>query len=373
MNKYTEILKIFIEQNPILVKEMKETNHEYSEGKLNPYHYESTVWTHTMMVISHMVRDNVDIDLFVAGLLHDIGKPKAVMIVEEKEKKVFYNHANISANMSLNIMKEIDQEFNNRFGKHLNLDIITIWQIINTHDIYVNHPKIDGKLNLKLLFKKFCPLGFNTLDMSLKLAKYDCYGRFCDDFESMILIDQLYNIWNAESLKLFNDIESEYIKKYNEKKDGPHCLFLVGLPLSGKSTSLLYNRNDVVISFDDEIMRLSNGRTYNEIWNEPNIKEQAEKNMNHRLMNAIKEKKNIVIDKTNLSAKSRRFVINQLTSDYLIKANVFLTSFEDITERNVFRNAEMGKFIPIGVIESMIKNFACPMGDEMDEIYFYYN
>ena len=45
-----EIVTKFQLDYPELVKLMKESNHHFSEGNLNPYHLEGDIWCHTMMV-----------------------------------------------------------------------------------------------------------------------------------------------------------------------------------------------------------------------------------------------------------------------------------------------------------------------------------
>ena len=71
----------------------------------NDYHLESDTWSHTMMVFSHSLNDNVKIELQVAALLHDIGKPLSKSI---EDNRTFYRgHEGISTYLALKYKKDI--------------------------------------------------------------------------------------------------------------------------------------------------------------------------------------------------------------------------------------------------------------------------
>ena len=57
LNKHT-LVKWFQLNYPKFVKDMIESSHHYSETKLNPYHLEGSVFTHTMLVINQLEDGN---------------------------------------------------------------------------------------------------------------------------------------------------------------------------------------------------------------------------------------------------------------------------------------------------------------------------
>lgn len=67
-----------------LVKSMKNCSHHYDEDNLNAYHLEGDIFTHTMMVYKTAELLSNDNDLVKwSTLLHDIGKPRSMEIVEK--------------------------------------------------------------------------------------------------------------------------------------------------------------------------------------------------------------------------------------------------------------------------------------------------
>lgn len=145
-------------------------------------------------------------------------------------------------------------------------------------------------------------------------------------------------------------------------------ILLVGLPGSGKSTwvksYLLTNPDYVVVSSDDIIdaYAKSVGKTYTEVFSE--YMGNAEVEYNIRLSAAIREGKNIIVDRTNLSPKSRRKITSKVTKDYKKIAIVFNTPIEEIKERLIKRENETGKEIPDYVIVTMMNSYIEPSVDE---------
>ena len=145
----------------------------------------------------------------------------------------------------------------------------------------------------------------------------------------------------------------------------PYCWILLGLPASGKSTwrnEMFRNYPDVVILSTDDIIEkyaLANNKTYNEIFKD--YIDTATTEMFQQFKKAIKEKKNIVIDRTNLTVKSRAKFLSQLPKEYVPVAIVFECHPDILVKRLV---ARPGKSIPDHVMEDMKSRLEMPSSRE---------
>lgn len=144
------------------------------------------------------------------------------------------------------------------------------------------------------------------------------------------------------------------------------AFFLIGLPASGKSTYLnsLDLVDSVVLSSDNFIDQIAaeQGKTYSEVFVESISV--ADKMFKDAFYNAINENKNIYIDRTNLSVKSRRRLLSQLPKTYNKEAIVFEIDENERQRRANNRAKETGKFIPESVIETMKNSYVYPSKDE---------
>lgn len=153
----------------------------------------------------------------------------------------------------------------------------------------------------------------------------------------------------------------------------PVCMMLIGPPACGKSTyraemlDLLVD--PVVISGDDlieaEAVRL--GKTYSEVFPDVDFKEQK-KVLRTAFDGAVKRGADIVIDRTNMSAKARRSFLATLPKNYTKVAVVFEYEPEALFARIIRRGEETGKNIPRQVVEEMIAQYQAPTMDEFHRI-----
>jgi predicted kinase len=138
---------------------------------------------------------------------------------------------------------------------------------------------------------------------------------------------------------------------------------LVGVPGSGKSTWLEdgYTEGYEVISTDDVIDYVSflYGMTYDEAF--PDLIKFAEKAMWKSLESALALKQDVIIDRTNLTANSRRKFFRFLEG-YEFEAIVFETPDKHEWERRL--NSRPGKTIPKRVLDSMLANMELPTEEE---------
>jgi predicted kinase len=146
----------------------------------------------------------------------------------------------------------------------------------------------------------------------------------------------------------------------------PTLYMLIGVPGSGKTTWIKGHRgNAVVLSTDDKVEAEAErlGKTYSDVFQ--SIIKQATREMNDDLNDAIREKRDIIWDQTNITRKSRKGKLDKIPGDYR-KVAVFFPVPPDLRERLASRP---GKVIPEPVIISMINQIEPPSKDEgFDEI-----
>ena len=89
--KHFEIVKWFQLNFPELTKDMHDCSHHYDAENLNPFHLESDIFTHTMMVYKTAELLSNDNDLVKwSTLLHDTGKPLSKEILDDILKFKLY-------------------------------------------------------------------------------------------------------------------------------------------------------------------------------------------------------------------------------------------------------------------------------------------
>jgi len=137
-------------------------------------------------------------------------------------------------------------------------------------------------------------------------------------------------------------------------------ILLVGPPLSGKDTYLKSKdfSDFTIISRDDILMSLHNTNDYSEAFSQVDQK-LVDKLLVQKIQDCITEKKNVMINMTNLSKKGRnKHLCKFPNSDYEKIAIVFpKLNLCDYINRNDNRKKEDNKFIPVNVIHSMIENW----------------
>ena len=144
---------------------------------------------------------------------------------------------------------------------------------------------------------------------------------------------------------------------------------LIGVPGSGKSTWIRSRSHDAVVaSTDDKIeaAAAAQGLTYNDVF-ESEYKA-ANAAMREDVKQAVKDKRDIIWDQTNLTAKSRRGKLGQVPKSYERIALFFPTPDGAELERRLA--SRPGKTIPAHVIDGMIRILEPPMpGEDFDAIY----
>jgi len=152
----------------------------------------------------------------------------------------------------------------------------------------------------------------------------------------------------------------------------PECVFLCGIPCSGKSTyvnklkKIPYWENAVVLSTDNYIEKVAqeHNTTYNEIF-EDCISE-ATRQLELAFIEAKDRGENLIWDQTNLTVKTRKKKLSKLPSFYARGVIYFEISLEEALERN--KNRE-GKFIPESILKRMYHQLEVPTLDEDFDYY----
>ena len=120
------------------------------------YHPEGDVYTHTE---SMLAMNRLPMLWFkLAILLHDIGKPVAYELIDDKPR--FYGHENFSAQMVPNIMKKFWMP---------EKDIMLVQWLVQNHMVFLNINNYGRKNQLKLFSHPYFPY-------LLELHRLDCLG-----------------------------------------------------------------------------------------------------------------------------------------------------------------------------------------------------
>lgn len=157
-------------------------------------------------------------------------------------------------------------------------------------------------------------------------------------------------------------------------------IMLIGLPGSGKSTytaELLRKFPDKgyrILSTDDMIEEKAKaaGKTYSEIFPKINMN-YLTKEMKAQFQAGLEAGENMILDRTNMSAKKRKEFLEAVPSGYKKIAVVFSIPDTLLRERLATRAAATGKNIPPMVISTMARSYVAPTKDEFDEIIYIKN
>lgn len=147
---------------------------------------------------------------------------------------------------------------------------------------------------------------------------------------------------------------------------------LIGLPGSGKSTfrsSYLRAYPDHVVASSDDFIddkALSEGRSYSDAFHQ-HVKT-ADTHCFQVFEQTLKTGGNVIVDRTNMSRKSRRRFLDRAPPGCVKIAYLFEVEASELTRRLAVRAEQTGKHIPESVITSMRESFAMPSPDEFDII-----
>ena len=150
----------------------------------------------------------------------------------------------------------------------------------------------------------------------------------------------------------------------------PFVIILVGPPLSGKSTFVKKNYPSTeVISRDDIVMDVYGSKNYTEAFKNVNQKD-VDRVLHDKFLDIVNNKKNVIIDMTNLSPRTRSRNLNYFSKDYYKVAVVFpILPDLEYQRRNKKRVEDENKDIPMAIINNMMSSYETPTKSEgFDEI-----
>lgn len=142
----------------------------------------------------------------------------------------------------------------------------------------------------------------------------------------------------------------------------PKAYILVGVPGSGKSTWIAKApvdwNNTVVASTDNYVEQEAKrqGKTYTEVFTD--VMPAAVNHMAQTVVNAVKNKQDIIWDQTSTTRNTRAKKLRMLPNDYEVIAVVFSTPNERELQRRLGNRP--GKTIPDEVIKDMISRWEEP-------------
>tara|TARA_R110000772_G_scaffold2410_1_gene8302 strand:+ start:26567 stop:27082 length:516 start_codon:yes stop_codon:yes gene_type:complete len=153
------------------------------------------------------------------------------------------------------------------------------------------------------------------------------------------------------------------------KTTDKNLILMVGVPLSGKSTLIekIEEYVDTIVSRDDILIEMGNekleGMSYNDAFKKVNQKN-VSKELRKRLALATLSEGNVVIDMMNHKSKARRSHLKLFEGFTKYALIVKCPSVEVLLERNENRFKEEGKFIPVNVIDDLVRVYSSPRLDE---------
>lgn len=162
----------------------------------------------------------------------------------------------------------------------------------------------------------------------------------------------------------------------------PVAYIMVGVPGSGKSTLVHRIIRDMgdhgdrafVYSTDNLIEEWSKGQGWTYNFGFAKYINKATQEMNSRLNLAMQENRDIIWDQTNLSAKKRKTLIDQLKKQYTVECHsVTLPAGDSQNEDWQYRlESRPGKTIPDNIIASMVNSYTKPsLTEGFSAVYHY--
>jgi hypothetical protein len=314
---------------------------DHSVDFKNPmkYHTEGTVWTHTLMVMA-FIEGRFDFKvLLIAGLLHDIGKPKSRTMLNSEERGDYYTfrgHEGHSTMLSLSILDKMQEEFG------ITLEEKTlILKIVSLHGVALE--SLSEPLNLD--------------DYEIQLTRNEF--RLADKSGAT----------RHPSVK-DGDYKARKFSSSDKVQDDKEIVLMTGLPCSGKSTYINEHFKDHhVISRDNSLTKFymwnrdGVGDNYNTMFKWVNELDKEDgsftKFFNDSINQARKGHDKVVVDMTMMSMSSRRKILNRFPK-HTRKSVVMLPTLKTLARRNDDRSEQEGKYIPSEAYFSMTSAFVIP-------------
>ena len=145
-----------------------------------------------------------------------------------------------------------------------------------------------------------------------------------------------------------------------DKLKEPYVIILIGPPLSGKTTWINKNFEPgtfELISRDEIVLDLHGNGDYNTAFKTVDQKE-VDRILVNKILDSAKEKKNVIIDMTNMTSKRRKYNLSFFDDEYYKLAVIFpILKDEEYVARDKKRTEEENKSIPMSVVKNMISSY----------------
>lgn len=145
-----------------------------------------------------------------------------------------------------------------------------------------------------------------------------------------------------------------------DKLKEPYVIILIGPPLSGKTTWIRQNFGSgsfELISRDEIVLDLHGNGDYNTAFKTVDQTE-VDRILVNKILASAKEKKNVIIDMTNMTSKRRKYNLSFFDDEYYKLAVIFpILKDEEYVSRDKKRTEEENKSIPMSVVKNMISSY----------------
>ncbi len=161
---------------------------------------------------------------------------------------------------------------------------------------------------------------------------------------------------------------------FDALKTKPTIYVLIGPPASGKSTwraahMAASTRPTFIFSSDDEIFKIAGeqGSSYDEVMKTVPFKE-IEKRLKDSFRLAVQRGDDIIIDRTNMSAKARNKFLANVGKNYQRVGVLFRIDRETLNRRMAARKEATGMSVPPEVVDEMLARYEEPTTTEFHRI-----
>lgn len=384
IDKLKEILNLFpkskddkIDWNLLKKTTLSPIFLKMAETQQNPeYHSEGDVYTHTKMVCESLISDNEYWELtakereilFLASLLHDIGKIKCSKL--EDGKIVSPRHAKTGAVMARELLwreyglcgtKE-KQNMRESVCAFIKYHSYPPFAITNNNP---NHKMLKVSYQVKLAtcfsIRKLCILERADVKGRIGASVSDYFEKieYCRLLgEELGCLDKPYSFPNAYTARAYfkNDSIQPNYEAFNDTWG--EVILLSGLPGTGKDTFIKNNYPSVPVITLDQI-RIEKGLS--PVGNQSEVVSIAKE----RAREHLRRKQSFIWNATSINEQLRSALISLFESYGARVKIVFLeTEYQEQLRRNSSRKSE----VPTQAIEKMLSRLEIPEANEAQAV-----
>lgn len=352
----------------------------------SPWHREQNVGVHTNMVVMEYVRgvdtkneqQNLYVDAcknhqwllgFFACVFHDVGKPSAEQEKFKESRGVYHSyngHEQLSARMWEDWAVKNMNLLHTRFG-FARRDIYRVSVLIEYHKPW----DIKKRHKLERIFVTL--LKEDILDAFVRLVTADTWGRISDDYvENRVRVIE----WLDNFTKQDDDEKYPHNSVFFDPDDS-HLHVLIGPSGVGKTTHTLKYVDDADV-FSLDIIRMEKyspntddskynyAEAFNGSTNDKDFKSSANNIYKQMLDSARESNRDLVLDNTNTTKKSRQFYIDEARRrGFIIVGVLFPITLDTVIERQKTRP---DKNVPTKVVIEQYNRVQMPLVGEMDDV-----